>query len=117
MFGTFSDRAARFTLLYRGYEIEVTRVRSGWLAGVYPRTADLPILRSSEVLSCDQDAAVVEAKRRVTVHFTRACTHKSRLVSSGWSTSALPPKAGHSSVQTECLLSAKSGHECAASYC
>src|SRR5262245_14953906 len=25
--------------------------------------------------------------------FTRACTHKSRLVSSGWSTSALPPEA------------------------
>jgi hypothetical protein len=65
MFGTLSAQAAKYTLLYRGYEIEVTRISSGWLAGVYPRSADLPILRSSEVLSCDQDAAVVEAKQRV----------------------------------------------------
>jgi uncharacterized protein DUF5681 len=31
------------------------------------------------------------------LHPLRPCTHKSRLVSSGWSMSALPPKSGHSS--------------------
>jgi hypothetical protein len=38
----------RFTLTYRGYDLEVTRAPSGWLVGVYPRTADLPILRRND---------------------------------------------------------------------
>jgi hypothetical protein len=54
-----------FTLLYRGYDIEVSRAPSGWRVGVYPRTSDLPILRRGEVCACDQDAAVIEAKRFV----------------------------------------------------
>ena len=54
-----------FTLLYRGYDIEVCRAPSGWRVGVYPRTADLPILRCGETYACDQDAAVIDAKRRV----------------------------------------------------
>ena len=54
-----------FTLLYRGYDIEVSRAPSGWRVGVYPRTADLPILRCGEAYACDQDTAVIEAKRRV----------------------------------------------------
>ena len=54
-----------FTLLYRGYDIEVSRAPSGWRVGVYPRTSDLPILRRREVCACDQDAAVIEAKRFV----------------------------------------------------
>ena len=54
-----------FTLLYRGYDIEVSRAPSGWRVGVYPRTPDLPILRCREAYACDQDAAVIEAKRRV----------------------------------------------------
>ena len=37
-----------FTLIYRGYDLEVTRAPSGWLVGVYPRSADLPILRRSD---------------------------------------------------------------------
>jgi len=57
--------ATKFTLLYSGYEIEMTRMRLGWRAGIHPRSADLPILRSSEVFAYEQDVAVVEAKRRV----------------------------------------------------
>jgi len=34
--------------------------------------------------------------------FARACTHKSRFVSRGWATSALPSKAGISSVRLWC---------------
>ena len=56
---------ATFTVLYRGYDIEVSRAPSGWRAGVYPRSADLPILRRCEIQACDQDAAVIEAMDRV----------------------------------------------------
>src|SRR5262245_63532195 len=38
---------------------------SGWRAGVYPRSADLPILCRNEVHACDQDEAVIEAMDRV----------------------------------------------------
>jgi hypothetical protein len=65
MFGTHTIEAATFTVLYRGYDIEVSRAPSGWRAGVYPRTPDLPILRRSEVHACDQDEAVIEAMDRV----------------------------------------------------
>ena len=65
MLRTFSFQRPVFTLLYRGYDIEVSRAPSGWRVGVYPRTADLPILRCGEAYACDQDAAVIEAKRRV----------------------------------------------------
>ena len=56
---------ATFTVLYRGYDIEVSRAPSGWRASVYPRSADLPILRRCEIQACDQDAAVIEAMDRV----------------------------------------------------
>jgi hypothetical protein len=55
----------RFTLIYRGYDLEVTRAPSGWLVGVYPRRADLPILRRSDFYASDQDEAVVQAKDRI----------------------------------------------------
>jgi hypothetical protein len=61
----FRGQAISFIVLYRGYDIEVSRAPSGWRVGVYPRSADLPILRRGEVCACDQDAAVIEAKRRV----------------------------------------------------
>ena len=57
--------AADFRFIYRGYDLEVTRAPSGWRVGVYPRPADLPILRRSEVYACDSDGAIVEAKGRV----------------------------------------------------
>jgi hypothetical protein len=57
--------AAKFTVLYRGYDIEVSRAPSGWQAGVYPRSADLPILCRSEICASDQDEAVIEAMDRV----------------------------------------------------
>jgi hypothetical protein len=65
MLRTYATEAAMFTVLYRGYDIEVSRAPSGWRVGVYPRSADLPILRRSEVHASDQDEAVIEAMDRV----------------------------------------------------
>ena len=61
------ERAAalQFKLVYRGYNLEVRREHSGWRVGIYPRTADLPILRCCEVFASDQDEAVVVAKMSV----------------------------------------------------
>ena len=53
------------TLFYRGYDLEVRRAPSGWRVGIYPRTADLPILSRCEVAALDQEEAVVMAKHRV----------------------------------------------------
>ena len=36
MLRTFSIQTPVFTLLYRGYDIEVSRAPSGWRVGVYP---------------------------------------------------------------------------------
>ena len=52
-------------LFYRGYDLEVSRALSGWRVGIYPRTADLPILSRCEVAALDQREAVVMAKQRV----------------------------------------------------
>ena len=60
-----TETRSRFTLIYRGYDLEVTRVPSGWFVGVYPRRADLPILRRSDFYASDQDEAVVQARHRV----------------------------------------------------
>jgi hypothetical protein len=65
MLKTYATGAATLIVLYRGYDIEVSRAPSGWRAGVYRRGADLPILRRSEVHACDQDEAVIEAMDRV----------------------------------------------------
>lgn len=51
--------------LYRGYQLEVRRAPSGWRVGIYPRTADLPILGRCEVIAGDQHQALVMAKHRV----------------------------------------------------
>ena len=64
MLKAISMRRAIFTLLYRGYDIEVSRAPSGWRVGVYPRTPDLPILRCGEV-SMRSRCGSIEAKRRV----------------------------------------------------
>ena len=56
---------ATFTMVYRGYDIEVSRGPTGWRAGVYPRSPDLPILYRSEVQTSDQDEAVIEAMDRI----------------------------------------------------
>ena len=56
---------AQFTVVYRGYDLDVTRAPSGWCVGVHPKTAHLPILGHSEVYGHDQDQAVVEAKGRI----------------------------------------------------
>ena len=55
----------RFTVVYRGYDLDVTRALSGWRVGVHPKRADLPILGRSEVYAHDQDEAVVQAKGRI----------------------------------------------------
>ena len=41
-------------LLYRGYQLEVRRAPLGWRVGIYPRTADLPILSRCEVMAPDE---------------------------------------------------------------
>ena len=51
--------ALQCKLVYRGYDLEVRRAASGWRVGIYPRTADLPILKRCEVFASDQDEAVV----------------------------------------------------------
>jgi hypothetical protein len=52
-------------LVYRGYDLEVRPAASGWRVGIYPRTADLPILRHCEIFATDPYEAVVIAKDRV----------------------------------------------------
>jgi hypothetical protein len=59
------EQTVQSKLIYRGYDLEVRRAPSGWRVGIYPRTADLPILSRSEVAALDQDEAVVIAKDRV----------------------------------------------------
>jgi hypothetical protein len=55
----------RYTLGYRGHDLEVSRDLSIWHVGIYPKKADLPILRRCEVYSQNPNDAVGEAKRRV----------------------------------------------------
>ena len=57
--------ALQCKLVYRGYDLEVKRAPSGWQVGIYPRSADLPILGRCEVFAGDQEEAMVEAKGRV----------------------------------------------------
>ena len=59
------ENAVQSNLLYRGYQLEVRRAPSGWRVGIYPRTADLPILSRCEVIAVDQHEALVMAKHRV----------------------------------------------------
>lgn len=67
MLPLYSNAVAKrqFTVVYRGYDLDLTRVPSGWCVGVHPKTADLPIIGRSEVLADDQDQAVVGAKGRI----------------------------------------------------
>jgi hypothetical protein len=57
--------ALQSKLVYRGYDLEVRRAPSGWHVGIYPRSADLPILSRCEIFAPDPDEAVVIAKGRV----------------------------------------------------
>jgi hypothetical protein len=57
--------ALQSKVVYRGYDLEVRRATSGWQVGIYPRTADLPILSRCEIFAPDPDEAVVMAKGRV----------------------------------------------------
>jgi hypothetical protein len=59
------ERALQSKLVYRGYDLEVRRASSGWQVGIYPRSADLPILSRCEIFAPDPDEAVVMAKGRV----------------------------------------------------
>ena len=59
------ENAVQSKLLYRGYQLEVRRAPSGWRVGIYPRTADLPILSRCEVVALDQREALEMAKHRV----------------------------------------------------
>jgi hypothetical protein len=59
------ENAVQSKLLYRGYQLEVRRAPSGWRVGIYPRTADLPILSRCEVIGLDHHEALLMAKDRV----------------------------------------------------
>jgi len=59
------ENSIQSTLVYRGYQLELRRAISGWRVGIYPRTADLPILSRSEVVAFDHQEALLMAKRRV----------------------------------------------------
>ena len=63
----YSEATARrrFTLVYRGYDLEVTRDSVTGECAFNPETPDLPILAISEVYASDQDLAVIQAKERV----------------------------------------------------
>jgi hypothetical protein len=65
MLRLYSPERVQSKLVYRGYDLEVRRAPSGWQVGIYPRSADLPILGHCEVAARDQDEAVVIAKDRV----------------------------------------------------
>jgi hypothetical protein len=61
------EAASHERVIYRGYQLEVRRVPSGWRVGIHPRSADLPILGRCEVIALDQAEALVMAKHRVDV--------------------------------------------------
>jgi hypothetical protein len=68
MLGLYSREAvarARRTLVYRGYELEITREFSDWRVELHPKVADLPILGVNQVCSSDRDQAVTEARARI----------------------------------------------------
>jgi hypothetical protein len=44
---------------------ELRRAPSGWRVGIYPRTADLPILSRCEIVALDHHEALLMAKDRV----------------------------------------------------
>jgi hypothetical protein len=60
-----AERSLQSKVVYRGYDLEVRRASSGWRVGIYPRSADLPILGRNEIFATDPDEAVVIAKGRV----------------------------------------------------
>ena len=68
MLGLYSKEPVawrRSTLVYRGYDLEITRVQSDWRVGLHPKTSDLPILGVSEVYGFDRDHAISEAKAKI----------------------------------------------------
>ena len=65
MLKTCAAAQVDYVVKYRGYLIELSKEISGWRAGVYPRSPDLPIVHRNEIYCEDQDAAVIEAMDRV----------------------------------------------------
>jgi len=65
MLPLYSNAVAKrqFTVVYRGYDLDLTRAPSGWCVGVHLKT--LPIIGRSEVFADDQNQAMVEAKGRI----------------------------------------------------
>ena len=49
-------------LIYRGYALEVRPANVGWRVAVYPKRADLPILRYNEIFSREQHRALADAR-------------------------------------------------------
>ena len=64
MLMSYAVRPLQSKLVYRGYDLEVRRAPSGWQVGIYPRSADLPILSRCESFAPYPNEAVVIAKGR-----------------------------------------------------
>jgi hypothetical protein len=62
-----NDAGARrqSTLVYRGYDLEITRSFPDWRVELHPKAADLPILGINQVHSSNRDQAITEAKARI----------------------------------------------------
>lgn len=60
-----AEHALQSKLSYRGYDLELRRAPLGWQVGIYPRSANLPILGRNEIFAPDPDEAVVMAKGSV----------------------------------------------------
>ena len=56
------DIRNRLTFAYLGYDLEGMRASPGWLVGMYPRTADCPILSRNQFIARDERRAVAEVK-------------------------------------------------------
>ena len=54
-------------LVYRGYALEVKPANVGWRVAVYPKRADLPILRYNEIFSREQHRALADARNCIDV--------------------------------------------------
>jgi hypothetical protein len=59
------DIRNRLTFTYRGYDLEISRALSGWQVGMYPRSADLPILSRNDFVARDEGSAIDQARKRI----------------------------------------------------
>ena len=64
MLPLYSNAVAKrqFTVVYRGYDLDLTRAPSGWCVGVHPKTADLPIIGAAKSLQTTRIRQLLEPR-------------------------------------------------------